>query len=545
MRRFLPLFVLLAVACTPAREAVDTLYAGGRIYTATAGDAPEAFVVNGDRIVAVGTRADLRERYEPKATVDLTGRFLMPGFIDAHVHPIQGGMYLSQCELSEITSVEALGEAVKACAAKGDPDEWLIGAGWDLSLFPAANPQASLLDSWVSDRPVFLRGADGHSAWVNSRGLAAANITQETQPPPNGVIERDATGAPSGVVRESAMSLVEAVLRPPSDADRDAGLDRALEMAGANGITGVIDAAASPDELATYRRFAEQSKLTVRVNASLMPDGTSPPAELALNDKDPWLRRDAVKIFADGVLEGETAALLEPYASGKSGALNVPLEQLTALVTTLDAQGAQVHVHAIGDAAVREALDAFEAAKKTNGDRPRRHHIAHLQLIHPDDYPRFAALGVTANFQSLWAFPDSYIVDVNLPQVGQARVDRMYPIGTLTRAGARIVGGSDWPVSSINPLLAIEVAVTRQDPTSNRAGTLNADEKIDLATALAAYTSNAAWLTGRDADLGTIEAGKLADFVILDTDPFAVTPDKLSDIKVVSTTVGGKQVWPR
>src|SRR4030095_13472294 len=178
-------------------------------------------------------------------------------------------------------------------------------------------------------------------------------------------------------------------------------LERALAVIGENGITTVIEAAASDEDFATYQRAATAGKLTVRVNASLLPKDGAAPAGLVPNDKDPWLRRDAVKIFADGVLEGETAALLEPYASGKTGALNVPLDQLTALVTELDAKGIQVHVHAIGDAAVREALDAFAAAEKTNGARTRRHHIAHLQLVHPDDYPRFAALGVTANFQAL------------------------------------------------------------------------------------------------------------------------------------------------
>jgi predicted amidohydrolase YtcJ len=341
------------------------------------------------------------------------------------------------------------------------------------------------------------------------------------------------------------MGLVAAVLPPVSDAERDAALERALAVIGENGITTVIEAAASEEDLATYQRAATAGALTVRVNASLLPKDGAAPAGLVPNDKDPWLRRDAVKIFADGVLEGETAALLEPYASGKTGGLNVPLDQLTALVTELDAKGIQVHVHAIGDAAVREALDAFAAAEQTNGARPRRHHIAHLQLVHPDDYPRFAALGITANFQALWAFPDSYIVDVNLAQVGQARVDRMYPIASLHRAGARFVLGSDWPVSSITPVQAIEVAVTRQDPGGERQGVLGNGEAIDLATALAAYTANGAWLTGRDTELGTLEAGKLADMAILDRDPFSVPPSAIGDTKVLATYVSGKQVWPK
>src|SRR4030095_9932637 len=262
---------LVLVACAEPREPADTMFAGGRIVPVASASDPEALIVTGERIVAVGKREDLLKRFDPKATVDLTGHFMLPGFVDAHVHPIHGGMNLGQCELSDAATIADIEAAVKACAAKGAPDQWLIGAGWNLSLFPSANPQASMLDSWVSDRPVFLRGADGHSAWTNSKSLAAAAIDAKTVPPPNGVIERDATGAPTGTLRESAMGLVAAVLPPVSDAERDAALERALAVIGENGITTVIEAAASEEDLATYQRAATAGALTVRVNASLLP----------------------------------------------------------------------------------------------------------------------------------------------------------------------------------------------------------------------------------------------------------------------------------
>ena len=540
------LALALLAACADERGTADLLLHGGRIYTQDpATPWVEAMVVSHGRIEAMGDDEAIQSRYQARETADLQGRFVMPGFVDAHVHPLHGGFQLLQCDLSAATSVEALLDVIRGCHEADPGGGWLIGGGWDLSLFAEANPSRTLLDAIAPERPLFLQGADGHSSWVNTRALAEAGIAAETPDPPNGVIERDATGAPSGTLRESAQSLVQAVLPAATDADRDAALARGLEVLAEHGITTVIDAAVGSHEWAAYQRFAAAGRLTVRVNASLAADGPMAPAGVDPMDvagHDPWLRRGAVKIFVDGVLEGQTAALLEPYASGRSGALHVPAADLARQVTALDAAGAQVHMHAIGDAAVRAALDAVAAAVAANGPRDRRHHIAHLQLVHPADIPRFAELGVAANFQSLWAFPDRYITDVNLPAVGQERVDRMYPIGSLHRASARLVGGSDWPVSSIDPLDAIEVAVTRQDPIGAVPGVLNASERIDLATAIAMYTQNAAWLTGREDEIGSFAPGKLADLIVLDRNPFEIPASELSEVRVTATWVGGRKV---
>jgi hypothetical protein len=321
------------------------------------------------------------------------------------------------------------------------------------------------------------------------------------------------------------------------------------------GITSIVAAAERAEELETWRHLEDQGRLSARVVASVrMADGGAEAQSDLLapeaRGSGALLRADAAKIFLDGVLEGETAALLEPYLDpqgkgpGRTGSLNVPWEQLQRLVTDLDARGIQVHMHAIGDRAVRQGLDAVEAARRTNGPSDNRHHICHLQLVHPDDHARFAELGVLANFQALWAYPDAYITEVNLPAVGQARVDRMYPIGSLEAAGATLVGGSDWAVSSMNPLDAIEVAVTRQDPDGQVAGVLNAGEAVSLETMLAAYTSNAAYLMHQEHDTGTLAPGKQADLVVLNANLFEIDPTAINETRVVSTYLAGRKVYP-
>ena len=463
-----------------------------------------------------------------------------------------------QCDLNDAESLDATLAAIRACDRAhpdtADPgDDWLVGGGWDLSLFPQANPNKRLLDEAAGGRPVFLEGEDGHSSWASSEALARAGITADTPNPPNGVIERDPAGEPSGTVRESAQALVRRVVPPVTDEQRLEGALAAVRLANSFGITSIADAAVTPKELATWQRLAHQGKLTARILATILMAGSTDEHYPALLDpasrsSGALVRTDSAKIFLDGVLEGETAGVLEPYLDARGandrGTLNVPFDRLRALVTDLDARGIQVHMHAIGDRAVREGLDAVQAAREANGPKDNRHEIAHLQLVDPADYPRFAELGVAANFQALWAFPDSYITDVNLPQVGQARVNRMYPIHSIEQAGGMIVGGSDWSVSSMNPLDAIEVGVTRQDPDGRVKGVLNAGEAVSLETMLAAYTRNAAYVMHEERETGTIEPGKQADLVVLDRNLFEIEPAAINDAKVVRTYFGGRQAYP-
>jgi predicted amidohydrolase YtcJ len=552
----LPLF---AAACQepapaePAREPADLILLDGAVYTQDAANTrASALAIRDGNIVAVGSDADVSAAYEGPSR-DLGGRMVLPGFHDAHAHPISGGMQMNRCDLAEIPTVEAILDEVRRCDQSLPPGAWLIGGGWNLSLFPEANADKALLDGISTERRIFLQAADGHSAWVNSAALAAAGITKDTPDPHNGVIERNAEGEPSGTLRETAQGLVEGVLPPPTEDERIAGALAGLAVANGFGITSIADAAVDAATLATWRALEKDGRLTARILAYMAADG-SPIGEAALDLIDPasrgsgaLVRTDAAKIFLDGVLEGETAALLEPYldGDGASGTLNLPSEKLRELVTELDARNVQVMMHGIGDRAVRDGLDAIEAARKANGVRDNRHHIAHLQLVHPDDYPRFAALGVTANFQSLWAFPDQYITGVNLPQVGQERVDRMYPIASIQRAGARIVFGSDWFVSSMNPLLAIETAVTRQAPDGSGDAVLNTNERISLETALAGYTREGAWIMHQEDRTGSLERGKAADVVVLARNLYEIDPREIGEVPVDLTVFAGKIVYER
>jgi predicted amidohydrolase YtcJ len=353
-------------------------------------------------------------------------------------------------------------------------------------------------------------------------------------------------------LRETAVELVIDKAPEPSAELRLAGLERGLEHVREVGITSFIEASVVDAEFDAFATLAKRGDLPAKVRLSLTYGmfGSDDFEKLLARRTEvagPRLKADAIKIFVDGVLEGETAALLEPYLTrpGYSGSITMPAADLNAAVTRFDAMGLQVHMHAIGDAAVRAGLDAFEAARTVNGVKDNRHHISHLQLIDAQDIPRFGELGVAANFQSFWTWPDDYILKLNLPQVGPERVKRMYPIGSVQRAGGRIVGGSDWSVSTVNPLAAMEVAITRQDPDNVRTDVLNEAERVDLASMIAAYTIEGAWLMHQDKDTGSIEPGKAADIVVLDKDIFKLPAAELDAVQVDQTMIDGKTVFVR
>lgn len=550
---------LLLAACGPspsedaspaARAPADLLLVNAAVYTMDP-EQPQAraVAIGGGRILAVGSEEAIREAWDGPVR-DLGGRMLLPAFHDAHAHPIGGGMQLAGCDLSAYAEQDALLARIRACA-EADPDaSWVIGEGWALSAFPPeGNPHRRLLDAIDASRPLLMRAADGHSSWANSLALELAGITEDTPDPRNGVIERDPDGTPSGTLREAAQALVERVTPPVTHAQRLDGARRALAHMHGFGITSFVDASVGPEELEVWRALEASGELTARVVASIrvlgMADSVSPALiDVASRGSGALVRADSAKFFLDGVLEGETAALLEPYLGGDGGrgALNAPFEDLLALVLELDARGVQIHMHAIGDAAVRQGLDALAAAREANGPNDARHHICHLQLVHPDDHARFGALEVRANFQALWAYPDAYVTEVNLPAVGQARVDRMYPIGSILRSGGTIVAGSDWPVSTVNPLPAIEVALTRRDPDGLVDGALAPGEAVSLDVMLAAYTREAARLMHQEDETGRIAPGLDADLVVLDRDLYAIPPDEIGEVPVALTLFRGRVV---
>jgi predicted amidohydrolase YtcJ len=545
---------LAALAAAPAPKPADLILTGGFVYTMDAArSSAEAVAVRGGRIVYVGTPSGAKAfRGNTTRIVDLSGRMLLPGFHDAHVHPVSGGMELTQCNLNGLKTKEEIFAAIRRYAESHPKEPWILGGGWDLPIFPGANPTRQELDAIVSDRPALISASDGHSNWANTKALELARVTRDTPDPPAGRIERDAAGNPSGTLRESAGRLVERIVPEPTAGEYDEGLRRGLELARQFGITSLIEANAGAETLAAYGR-AEKTPggLAVRVLVSMSVDASRGPEQVAeLSQRRSAfthgrLRAGAAKIFADGVIEANTAALLQPYLDkpGDRGKARLEPEAFAKLATALDREKFQIHIHAIGDRAVRMSLDAIEAARRANGPRDARPLLAHIELIDPQDIPRFRRLGVVADFQPLWAWADPYVVDLTIPKLGPERSRWIYPIGSVAAAGAVIAGGSDWSVSSMNPLDAIEVAVTRRGIEEPRAPAFIPEERIGLPEALAAYTIAGAYAAFEEKETGSIEVGKAADLIVLDRNLFELPPEKIHETKVLWTLLEGREVW--
>jgi predicted amidohydrolase YtcJ len=552
---------LLLAACATERipnnksePPADLVFRNGAVYPVDAVRSwASAVAVRGGRIIYVGPDSLPAGLIGPKTEVmDLGGKMLLPGFQDAHVHPVDSGVELGECLLYDVTTPDAAADTVRAYAAAHPDATWIRGAGWQLPVFPNANPQKSLLDRVVPDRPALLYAADGHSAWVNSKALALAGVTRKTADPPNGRIERDPrTREPSGTLRESAIDLVADKMPEHSDAEESAGLARAQARANAFGITAVFAANEGEPELRAYSAADRKGALTLRVVAALAV-GNRKDDSLLRQLRD-WRTRFAsarvhpiaVKLYADGVIESRTAALLQPYLdrTGDAGTPIYDAATLDRIVIELDRDDFQIHVHAIGDRAIRMTLDAFEEARARNGARDSRHSVAHLELIDPADIPRFRDLGVVANFEALWANGDEYLTRLTEPALGPKRSRWLYPIASVARTGAVLSGGSDWSSSSLNPLDAIEMGVTHLDPDRPGMEVWNPAERVDLATMIAMYTIDAAYANRLDRETGSIEVGKLADLVVLDHNLFGIPAGRIHTVKVVRTLLEGTTVY--
>lgn len=557
MRRTIGVLLLVLLApradgASPPAPA-DLVFVHGAVYTVDGARSwAEAVAVSGGRIAFVGTSEAAKPWIGPQTrVVDLAGKMLLPGFHDSHVHPVSGGIEALECDLHGLDSVDAVLGAIRAYAAKHPEAKWIRGGGWDLPLFPNGNPSKTLLDSVVPGRPALLAASDGHSAWANSRALAIAGITRATQDPAHGRIERDVSGEPSGTLREDAVELVARHLPKYTAREREDGLRKGLGVANGFGLTSLQEASALEGDLAAYAALDAMGALTARVSAAIKADTDEVLAdvprirELRAKYRGKRFHADAVKIFADGVLETRTAAVIEPYIGYGTdrGKTNLDPGDFRALATALDRDGFQIHVHAIGDRAVRDTLDALEAAQKANGVRDARHHIAHLELIDPSDVPRFRRLGVVANFQPFWANGDLYITEMTEPELGPARSQWIYPIASVEAAGGVTAFGSDWSVSSMNPLDGIEVAVTHRDPSKGPGPAWLPKERISLPDAIAGYTIRGAYLDFTEKETGSIEVGKAADLVVLDRNLFEIPPSQIHETKVLWTLLDGKEVY--
>jgi predicted amidohydrolase YtcJ len=541
-----------------SRLHADIVVTGATILTVDpARPGANAVAIYEGRIAAVGNIADVDELRGPATRViALDGGVLLPGFQDAHNHACFAGRYRLTCDLHALHTREQYLQAVAEYASAHSDTEWITGGGWGMPAFPGGTPRREDLDRLVPDRPVYLMNADLHGAWVNSRALELAAIGRDTPDPPGGRIERDADGTPTGTLHEWARDLVaDRIPRTPPDLWRQSILEAQRHLLSL-GVTAWQDAWVEPDVLAAYQELAASGELRARVVACQWWDrrrGVDQLGEMVARRASSsigTLRAGTVKIMQDGVPENFTAAVVDPYleVGGVGGGTGFSFNDPRALreaIVALDREAFQVHVHAIGDRAIRETLDGFEAAVEANGRRDARHHVTHLQLLDPGDLPRFRELELVATVQPYWAFADEQMLALTIPFIGNERSRRQYAFRSLHDAGIRLAFASDWAISTADPLMGIEVAITRTDPEDRSAEPFLPEESLDFETALAAATTGSAYVNRLDDVTGTIEVGKFADLVVLDRDPTDPELAGPADARVAMTLIGGDIVYER
>jgi hypothetical protein len=474
----------------------------------------------------------------------------VPGFNDSHLHFFEGSAKLGQVRLKDARSPEELARRI-AEHARGLPEgEWVLGGTWDDQAFERPRlPTRQDVDALTPQRPVLVDRYDGHMALANGLALKLAGITRETKAPPGGEIVRDPGGEPTGILKDAAMGLVSRVVPPPSTDARRRAIREGLRHAASLGVTSVQDMGPAAADVAAYAELLEQGELTVRVSAAPTLTRWEDQASLGLRRAfgSPWLRLGALKGFADGSLGSTTAFFFEPYsdAPGTSGLLAdemQPIEAMRDRMTRADAAGLQLCLHAIGDRAISTVLDLYEDVLAANGPRDRRWRIEHAQHVAPSDFSRFAALGVIASVQPYHAIDDGRWAEA---RIGPERARTTYAFRSFLDAGVRLALGTDWYVGSLNPLETLYAAVTRAALDGKRPGGWVPEQKTTLAEALSAYTAGAAYAEFQEKEKGRLVAGQLADLVVLDQDVFAVPPERLRDVEVEMTIVGGRVVYRR
>ncbi|TVU61224.1 amidohydrolase family protein [Paenarthrobacter nitroguajacolicus] len=547
----------------------EILFENGWVYTGNdAGPIRANLAIADGRIIAVGSPEAVNGTAAPDTRrVDLDGQLLVPGFQDAHIHPIFAGVEMLQCDLTEATTAEEAVAKVARYAVQNPGQPWILGAGWSMDLFPGGTPTRDLLDAVVQDRPVYLQNRDHHGAWANTAAFAAAGISRDTPDPAGGRFEREPDGTPAGTVHEGAMDLFnEAKPALPYNLAYQ-GLLASQELLLSQGITAWQDAwvpipeGDHADNLKVYMDAANAGDLKVRVTACQWWDRTAGLSQLeAIVERRDTVRdsfnplvlsANTVKVMVDGVAENFTAAMHHVYLdhhghhTDNRGIEFFETGELKEFVTAIDASGMQLHFHALGDRAVTDALDALQTARDANGANDHRHHLAHLQVVRSEDTARFAELGAAANVQALWACHEDQLDTLTLPFLEPGAEARHYPFGELAAAGARLVAGSDWPVSTADPLAAIHVAVNRTAPGEDLPPLGPESQKLSLKQILDAYTQGTAWINHMEAETGTLEPGKLADLAVLDVNLFDLPQQELHKAVVTQTWIGGECVYDR
>jgi predicted amidohydrolase YtcJ len=551
MHRILPLLVLIMHTAT-AQISADLALTNGKIWTVNdAQPEAEAVACAGGRIVAVGSTSDIRKWMTSKTRViNLGGRRVIPGFNDAHLHFYSGGMHLASVQLRDARSQADFRDRIAAFAAKQPAGRWILGGDWDHENWtPATLPTRQLIDSVTANNPVFINRLDGHMALANTIALKMAGITRETPDPPGGAIVRDASGEPTGILKDAAMDPVQRIIPPPSAEQIEDALKAAMRYAAENGVTSVQDMSASRDILAAYQRLLERNESTVRVYAHQPLTGWQTLARIGVragfgSDK---LKIGALKGFSDGSLGSTTALMSEPYKDapdtyGLAADEMIPESKMRDNISGADHAGLQVAVHAIGDKANRLVLDMFAEVSAKNGARDRRFRIEHAQHLRPEEIERFAKLKVIASMQPYHAIDDGRWAE---KRIGPALVRGTYAFRALLDSGAVLAFGSDWHVAPMDPLMGIYAAVTRRTLDGKHPGGWVPEQKITVSEAVRAYTIGSAYASFEEHVKGSIEPGKLADFAVLSDDIFAIAPERIEKARVVMTVFDGRVVFER
>jgi predicted amidohydrolase YtcJ len=547
---------LSAGAAAQSLPAADTLVVNARLYTVNSRQPwAEALAVRGGNIVAVGTAAQI-EKYRGPSTrvIDAGGRLILPGFTDCHIHFMDGSLSLQRINVEDVKTIAGIQEAVRKFAAAHPKDSWILGRGWSYDVFgKAALPDKKYLDEVVPDRPVLLEGYDGHTYWANSKALAAAGITRNTPDPPNGKIVRDAQDEPTGALKEdAAVELVQRVVPQPSREERLQALRQGMAAANKAGLVRVHSAGGDFAYLDLLSELRRRGQLPLRFYVS---DIARPPQltaeEIAKLEHaraqyhDQWISGGAVKFFLDGVVESHTAAMLQPYADdpSQSGKLFWEPDKYKQAVAELNGRGFQVFTHAIGDRAVRLALDSYEASYQAHKGKDLRDRVEHIETISAADISRFGQLGVIASMQPLHSYPDADTLKVWSPNIGPERTTRAWVWHSITASGGRLAFGSDWPVVTLSPWPGVQTALTRQTAAGTPAGGFVPSERITLPQTIEAYTLGAAYAGHREKTEGSLQPGKVADLIVLNQDLFKIPANQANKTQVLLTMVGGKVVY--
>jgi predicted amidohydrolase YtcJ len=537
-------------------RAADMIITHGKVFTLDARHPwAQAVAVTDGKIASVGEDAEIEKLRGPGTIViDAGGRLVLPGFVDCHIHFLDGSLSLGRVNLEGAKDASDIQQHLRDYAAKHPGKDWVLGRGWNYAMFGADTlPHKKYLDEVLPDRPVFLEGYDGHTYWANSKALSLAGITNDTADPPNGVIVRDPkTHEATGALKESAQRLVARVVPKPSRSENLAALRAGIKWSNAHGLTRVHSAGGDFEYLDLYDELRRQGQQTLRFYIAYFLN----PPELRPQDidvieaarkkfHDDWIDAGVVKMMVDGVVESHTAAMLEPYSDDPStkGALFWDPEKYSAAIAELDKRGFQLFTHAIGDYGVRTALDAYEHAEQVNRTSDRRPRIEHIETIATADVPRFGKLGVIASMQPLHSYPDADTLNVWARNAGPDRASRAWAWKSISSAGGHLAFGSDWPVVTLNPWEGIQTAVTRQTTEAKPDAGFVPEQRLSVAETVRGYTLGAAYAGRREKTEGSIEPGKLADLIIVSQNILDIDPHRIADTKVLTTIVGGRVVY--